>query len=181
LDRVYNYYDSNLRDTSRVAFDENNSYDSGSGSEASIESRRGQRRIIEAEDDQNTDEETSNSNRFKDSILMNPRRKMISHMEANSLETDEFYLDFASNGSNESSTSRLIEPFHQDLNSNRQRNTRHHSKLLQERRDGATTPTPTTTIMNQYSSEEESGATTPKKWRLSRMRRRIHKRKRKDT
>ena len=41
LDRVYNYYDSNLRDTSRVAFDESHSYDSRSGSEASIEPRRG--------------------------------------------------------------------------------------------------------------------------------------------
>ena len=35
--------------------------------------------------------------------------------------------------------------------------------------------------MNQYSSEEESGATIPEKWRLSRMRRQINQRKRKDT
>ena len=33
--------------------------------------------------------------------------------------------------------------------------------------------------MNQYSSEEESGSTIPEKWRLRRMRRQIHKRKRK--
>ena len=98
LDRVYNYYDSNLRDAGRVAFDESNSYDSRSGSEASIASRRGQRRIIEPEDDQNTEDENSTSNRSEESILMNPRRKMISRMEANSMESDEVCLEFASNG-----------------------------------------------------------------------------------
>ena len=119
LDRVYNYYDSNLRNTSKVEFDENHSYDSRSGSEASIETRWGQRRIIEPEDEQNTDDETSNSNRSKDSLFVNPRRTMISRIEANSLESDEVCLDFASNGSTESFTSRLIEPFHQALTSNR--------------------------------------------------------------
>ena len=149
LDRVYNYYDSNLRDTSKVAFDENHSYDSRSGSEASTESRRRQRRIIEPEDDHNIDDETSNSNCSKDSLLRNPRRTMMSRMEATSLKSDEVCFDFTSNGSTESSTSRLIEPFHQDLISNRQRNTRLHSQLFNDRRDGATTSTPTTTIMNQ--------------------------------
>ena len=124
LDRVYNYYDSNLRDAGRVAFDESNSYDSRSGSEASIASRRGQRRIIEPEDDQNTEDENSTSNRSEESILMNPRRKMISRMEANSMESDEVCLEFASNGSNASSTSRLIEPFLQDFTSKQQNNTR---------------------------------------------------------
>ena len=76
LDRVYNYYDSNLRNTSKVEFDENHSYDSRSGSEASIETRWGQRRIIEPEDEQNTDDETSNSNRSKDSLFTH-RGKLV--------------------------------------------------------------------------------------------------------
>ena len=33
LDRVYNYYDSNLRDSNKVDFEENHSYDSRSGLE----------------------------------------------------------------------------------------------------------------------------------------------------
>ena len=115
LDRVYNYYESNLSDTGRVAFDESHSYDSKSGSEESIEPRRGQRRIIEPEDDKNTDEESSNSNRSEDSLLTHPRRKLISGTEANSMESDEVYFEFASNGSKESNSSRLIEPFHQDF------------------------------------------------------------------
>ena len=124
LDRVYNYYDSNLSDTNKVDFEENHSYDSRSESEERTDPKQGQRRIIEPEDKQNTDNETTNSNRSKDSLLMNPRRMLISRMDVNSLESDDVCIDFACNGSNESSTSRLIEPFHQDLTRHRQINTR---------------------------------------------------------
>ena len=116
LDRVYNYYESNLSDTGRVAFEESHSYDSRSGSEESIAPRRGQRRIIEPDDDKNTEDESSNSNRSEDSLLTHTRRKLISGTEANSIESDEVCFEFASNGSKESTTSRLIEPFHQDFN-----------------------------------------------------------------
>ena len=104
LNRVYNYYDSNLGDTSKVDFDENHSYDSRSGSEERTEPRRGQRKIIEPEDEQHTDDETSNSNRSKDSLLVNPCRMMLSRTNANSLESDEVCIDFACNASTESST-----------------------------------------------------------------------------
>ena len=118
LDRVHNYYDSNLRDTGRVAFEESHSYDSRSGSEESLATRREQRRIIEPDDDKNTEDESSNSNRSEASILMHPRRKLISGKDANSKESDEVCFEFASNGSKESTTSRLIEPFYQDFKEN---------------------------------------------------------------
>ena len=49
---------------------------------------------------------------------MHPRRKLISGKDANSKESDEGCFEFASNGSKESTTPSLIEPFHQDLNDN---------------------------------------------------------------
>ena len=104
LNRVYNYYKSTLSDTGRVAFDESHSYDSRSGSEERTEPRRGQRKIIEPEDEQPTADETSNSNRSKDSLLVNPCRMMLSRTNANSLKSDEVCIDFAFNASTESST-----------------------------------------------------------------------------
>ena len=45
-------------------------------------------------------------------------RKLISGKDANSKESDEVCFEFASNGSTESTTPSLIEPFHQDFNEN---------------------------------------------------------------
>ena len=69
LDRVYNYYDSNLRDTKKFDFEENHSYDSRSDSEWRTASRQGQRRIIELDSEQNTDDETSTLNHSRVSQL----------------------------------------------------------------------------------------------------------------
>ena len=146
LDRVSNYYDSNLRDTNKVDFEENHSYDSRSGSEERTDPKQGQRRIIEPEDENNTDNETSNLNQSKESLITNSRRKMISRIDVNSLESEDEYIDCACTELNESSTSRLIEPFYQDLNNHRHITTRTQPQSLQERRDLKTKSIPTTTM-----------------------------------
>ena len=119
LDRVHNYYDSNLTDTNKVNFDGNYCYDSRSGSEEEPTPKEGQRRIIDQTDDITTDEKNSNSNQCTGSYT-NAKRKMISRIDVTSLESDKTYIDYACDGSNDSHISSLIEPFYQDLTNPRQ-------------------------------------------------------------
>ena len=119
LDRVHNYYDSNLTDTNKINFDENHSYDSRSGSEGRPTPKEGQRRIIEPEDDIPTDDENSNPNQST-GLNTNTKRKILSRIDITSLDSEDTYINYACNGSNDSHISRLIEPFYQDLTNPRQ-------------------------------------------------------------
>ena len=47
LDRLFNYYDSNLRDSNKVDFKDNHSYESRSDSDEKNDTKQGQRRIID--------------------------------------------------------------------------------------------------------------------------------------
>ena len=115
LDRVFNYYDSNLRDSNKVDFEENHSYDSKSDSNERTATKQGQRIIIDQDSVQNTEDESSTSCSSNVSQPSKPRRRLISRREVPSSESDEAYFDIASLGSKENSTPRLLESFHQDL------------------------------------------------------------------
>ena len=61
LDKVYNYYESNLRETNKVDFDENHSYDSRSNSEERTGYPHGKRRMIDQDSISNSEEAESTS------------------------------------------------------------------------------------------------------------------------
>ena len=66
---------------------------------------------------------------------MHPRIKLLSGKDANSKESDEVCFEFASTGSKESTTSRLLEPYHQDLTEKPK------ERSLQRKRDSNPSPT----------------------------------------
>ena len=138
MDLVFNYYESNLRDPNKVDFEENHSYDSRSESDERTKTKQGKRRIIDQDSVQNTADESSISGHSNASQHSKQRRRIISRRDVISSESDEACFEIASLESKENSTSRLLEPFHQNLTIEKQRNTSTTSNSIQERR-GLTT------------------------------------------
>ena len=153
MNRVFKYYQSNLRETNKIEFEVNLSYDTRSDSDERTNTKQVKRRITP---------------------LKTTRRDVTSS------ESDEAYFELEILESKENTNPRLIEPFHQDLTIQKKRNTSTTSNSIQERRKVTTISTPTTSIMHQDFTEGESGTTIPEQWKLSRMRRRFKKRNRTD-
>ena len=112
LDRVYNYYESNLRETNKVDFEENHNYDSRSDSDERNINQQGMRRIIDQDSIRSSADEASTSDQSNASNQLKPRRRLISRRDATSSESEEECFDLASIASKENSDSSLIEPFH---------------------------------------------------------------------
>ena len=135
LDRVYNYYDSNLRETNKVNFDENHSYDSRSNSEERTGYPHSKRRVIDQDSIVNSEEAESNSEPSNESNQPKPRRRLISRRDSNSSESEEECYALASIPSTENSDQILLEPFHQDLSLQKKRTTSTTSISSQKRGD----------------------------------------------
>ena len=73
LDRVHNYYDSNLRETNKIAFDENHSYDSRSDSEERTGFPHDRRRVIDQDSITNSADAESLSEQSNESRQPKPR------------------------------------------------------------------------------------------------------------
>ena len=180
MDRVYNYYESNLRETNKVDFEENHSYDSRSDSDERTIDKQGKRRIIDQDSIPSSADETSTSGQSNALNESKQRRRLISRRDATSSKSEEECFDLASIASKENSNPSLIEPFHQDPTIQQKRSTSTTSNSIQERGGERTISTPTTTIMHQDSSEGESGTIILEQWKRSRMRRQVKKRNRSD-
>ena len=135
LDRVHNYYESNLRETNKVDFEENHSYDSRRNSDERTNYPQGTRRVIDQDSISSSADAASTSDTSNASTQSKPRRKLISRRDANSSESEEECFDLASISVKENSDQILLEPFHQDLSLQKKRTTSTTSISLQERGD----------------------------------------------
>ena len=78
LERVYNYYELNLRDSNKIGnFEMDYIYDSHSDSVEMVPTKRDQRRIIDQDSAKNTDDEFSLSSHSNESQLLHSRRRLI--------------------------------------------------------------------------------------------------------
>ena len=108
LDRLFYYYDSNIRDSNKVDFEENHSYDSRSDPAERTDTKQGKRSIIDQDSVQNTVEEFSISYHSNVSQPSNPRRRLISRREVTSSKSDEGRFEIVSLESKENSIPRLL-------------------------------------------------------------------------
>ena len=113
--RVFNYYESNLRETNKVDFEENYSYDSRSDSDERSINKQGKRRIIDQESIQIFADESSISGQSNVSHHSKPWRRLISRRDVTSSESEEACFELDSLESKVNSNPSLLEPFHQDL------------------------------------------------------------------
>ena len=108
LDRVYNYYESNLRETNKVDFEDNHSYDSRSDSDKRTITDKGKRRIIDQDSKPSSADEASTSGRSNASNQSKPRRRLISRRDATQSESEEECFNLATISSKENSNPSLI-------------------------------------------------------------------------
>ena len=112
LDRVHNYYESNLREINKVDFEENHSYDSRSDYDERTLNQQGKRRVIDQDSIPSSADAASTSDPSNASNQSKPRRKLILRRDTTSSESEEEYFDLASIALKENSTQLVIEPLH---------------------------------------------------------------------
>ena len=135
FDRVFNYYKSNIRETNKLDFEENHSYDSRSDSDERTINKQGKRKIIDQDSIPSSADEASTSGQSNASHHSKPRRRLISRRDATSSEFEEECLDLASIISKENSNPSLIEPSHQDLTIQKKRTTITTSNSIHKREE----------------------------------------------
>ena len=86
LDRVYSYYESQLRESMNVSNSEiYHTHDSFSGSEDYVKKKRVRRRIIEPDSDQATADESVLSSSSNDSPKLTSRRRLVNRTKTRPL------------------------------------------------------------------------------------------------
>ena len=126
---------SPIKDTNKVDFEENHSYDSRSDSDERTLIQQGKRRVIDQDIIPSSADAASTSDPSNASNQSKSWRELISRRDATSSESEEECFDLASIVSKENSTQLLIEPFHQDLSIQKKRTTGTTSISIQERED----------------------------------------------
>ena len=156
LDRVHNYYDSNLRDTNKVAFDENHSYDSRSDSAERNRYPHDKRRVIDQESIATSEDKESTSESSNESSQPTSTRNLISRSAPNSSASEGEYYDLESKSTTVKSDRTILESLHQDLTLPQKKDNIPSPISLQMRGDPASIASTENPITNSEAAESTS-------------------------